>query len=94
MTTRESWHAGMVGPNERLQEGSISDIDGGASEADSSSLIDEEQDYLSAKESLILEIYVMVAAWVFVLKRAQIAGNIRRIQVSRLFTDGVPDLLA
>ena len=82
MTTREWWHAGMVGPNERLQEGtpstppleesldvagSISDIDGGASEADSSSLIDEEQDYLSAKESLILEIYFMVAASAFVL---------------------------
>ena len=59
MTSQEWFHTGMVGPNEYLQEtdsatvieesldvaGSISDIDGGAFEADSSSLIDEEQEY-------------------------------------------------
>ena len=41
--------------------GSIFNINGGASKADSSFLINEEQDNLSAKESLILKIYFIVA---------------------------------
>ena len=68
-------------PEESLDvAGSIYDIDSEASEADSSSLIDEDQDYHSAMEFAILafiQVYLMVAAWVFMLKLRVISAEYR-----------------
>ena len=98
MTSREWFHTGMVGRNECLQEtdsateesldvaGSISDIDGGALEADSSSLIDEEQDYHSVIDSAIqsfIQRCLMVAARAVMLRSQVISAEYRFLGLVR-----------